>query len=173
MAWFRRGGKDSPAASDGGRGATSTRSEPSLAVDDEIPVQPVLEGVPEAERNRIACALEELGGAGVDVDDLSSLAAGLDDAFTGWESAPEGVREPHERIVERYALGIGEHLHRHTDLRWQVVTDAFGTDLAVAGGFRGDFVVVPSNLVAVRWLRRETGWVPGVVGHIVRCRNER
>jgi hypothetical protein len=76
-------------------------------------------------------------------------------------------------VVERFAMGIGEHLHRHTDLRWQLVTDAFGTDLAVADGFKGGFVVVPMNLVAVRWLRREQGWVPGVVGHLVQLRTRR
>ena len=48
---------------------------------------------------------------------------------------------------------------------------ALGDDvLAVADGMRGGFVVVPMNLVAVRWLRREQGWVPGVVGHLVRLR---
>jgi hypothetical protein len=52
------------------------------------------------------------------------------------------------------------------------VTDAFGTDLAVAGG-KDDFVVVPGNLVAARWMNAETGWVPGVVGHLVRVRADR
>jgi hypothetical protein len=32
---------------------------------------------------------------------------------------------------------------------------------------------VPHNLVAGRWMRGETGWVPGVVGHMVRRRNRR
>ena len=126
--------------------------------------------MPEQEQARIATALVELEAVGVDVDDLASIGAGLDAAFVAWESSPEPEREPHDRIVERFALGIGEHLHRHTDLRWQLVTDAFGTDLAVADGMRGGFVVVPMNLVAVRWLRREQGWVPGVVGHLVRLR---
>ena len=75
-------------------------------------------------------------------------------------------------IVERFAIGIGEHLHRATDLSWSRVTDAFGTDLAVAGG-KDDFVVVPGNLVAARWMNAETGWVPGVVGHLVRVRADR
>ena len=59
-----------------------------------------------------------------------------------------------------------------TDLSWSRVTDAFGTDLAVAGG-KDDFVVVPGNLVAARWMNAETGWVPGVVGHLVRVRADR
>ena len=73
-------------------------------------------------------------------------------------------------IVEAYAIGIGEYLSRTTDLRWRVVTDVFGTDLAVADQREGDFVVVPHNLVAARWMRGETGWLAGVVGHIVAVR---
>lgn len=172
MAWFKRGSRD-PETAGVGDAAGSKVLESTATATGEVPLQPVLEKVPEAQRERIAVAVEELSAAGVDLDDLASIGAGLDAAFRAWESAGEASREPHERIVERFALGIGEHLNRHTDLRWQVVTDAFGTDLAVAGGLRGDFVVVPSNLVAVRWLRREQGWVPGVVGHLVRRRNER
>ncbi|HET8766639.1 MAG TPA: DUF3806 domain-containing protein, partial [Pedococcus sp.] len=107
------------------------------------------------------------------VDDLDSLSAGLDAAYRSWEQSPEGARPDHAAVVERYALGIGEHLERHTDLDWQVVTDVFGTDLALTEGFKGTFVVVPHNLVAGRWMRGETGWVPGVVGHMVRRRNRR
>ena len=79
----------------------------------------------------------------------------------------------HAAVVECYALAIGEHLHRHTDLDWQLVTDVFGTDLSLTEGFKGSFVVVPHNLVAGRWMRGETGWVPAVVGHLVRRRNRR
>ena len=50
-----------------------------------------------------------------------------------------------------------------------MVTDVFGTDLSLTEGFKGSFVVVPHNLVAGRWMRGETGWIPAVVGHIVRA----
>jgi hypothetical protein len=172
MAWFRRGGRSTE--TDVAR-AGSAGSSPAagFGLGDDVPLTPVVEGVPDDEQARIAAALGELERAGVDVDDLASISAGLDAAFVAWEATPEAEREPHDRIVERFALGIGEHLHRHTDLRWQLVTDAFGTDLAVADGMRGGFVVVPMNLVAVRWLRREQGWVPGVVGHLVRLRTRR
>jgi hypothetical protein len=33
--------------------------------------------------------------------------------------------------------------------------------------------VVPANLVAARWMNGETGWLPGVVGHLVRVRADR
>ncbi len=172
MAWFRRGGRDT--ATDEAPQSTAGRSpSQGFGLADDVPLSPVVEGVPAEQQARIAEALGELEAAGVDVDDLASLGAGLDAAFVAWEAAPEAQREPHDVLVERFAMGIGEHLHRHTDLRWQLVTDAFGTDLAVADGFKGGFVVVPMNLVAVRWLRREQGWVPGVVGHLVRLRTRR
>jgi hypothetical protein len=33
--------------------------------------------------------------------------------------------------------------------------------------------VVPGNLVAARWINGETGWLPGVVRHLVRVRADR
>lgn len=140
-------------------------------LDPDASIRPHVEPLGEAERARITAAREQLAAAGVDIDDLESLSAGLDREYAVWSSAPEGGRTDHAAVVERYAVGIGEHLDRHTDLDWQVVTDVFGTDLAVTEGFKGSFVVVPHNLVAGRWMRGETGWIPGVVGHIVRRRN--
>ena len=52
---------------------------------------------------------------------------------------------------------------------WAVVTDVFGTDLGLVAA-RADTVIVPHNLVGARWMRRETGWIPGVVSHLVRIR---
>lgn len=134
--------------------------DPGDAVVADLPTKPDSRRVGDEERGRIDTALAALEVDGVDLDDLESIGAGLDRALATWVS--KGGSD-HDAIVERYAVAIGEHLDRHTDLAWEVVTDVFGTDLAVAAG---DFVVVPSNLVAVRWMRRETGWVPGVVGHL-------
>jgi len=168
MAWFGRRRDDD---------ATPVPDEPALTqvgdglVSDGESLRPVVAPVGEPERSRISAAVEALAAEGVDVDDLGSLGAGLDAAYEEWVSAPEDARPDHAAVVERYALGIGEHLDRHTDLDWQVVTDVFGTDLALTEGFKGTFVVVPHNLVAGRWMRGETGWVPAVVGHMVRRRN--
>ena len=46
-----------------------------------------------------------------------------------------------------------------------VSTDPFGTDVAVEPPRRGVPVVV-RTLVAVRWMKRERGWVEGVVTHL-------
>lgn len=132
---------------------------------DERPVRPVVEPVGEAERSRISAGVAALESSGVDVEDLAALGASYDAAYAAW------ARERgsgHEVLVEQYAMGIGEHLARRTDMDWSVVTDVFGTDLGLAGGAKGDFVVVPTNLVAGRWMRGETGWVPGVVVHLAR-----
>lgn len=142
-----------------------TLPDPGDSRVEDLPLTPESRRPGEEERARIAAGLTALEAESVDVDDLRSIGEGLDRALATWV-ARSG--DDHDEIVERYAIGIGEHLARRTDLAWAVVTDVFGTDLAVSAG---DFVVVPSNLVAVRWMRRESGWVPGVVGHLVALRS--
>ena len=142
-----------------------TLPDPGEAPVADLPLSPESRRIEQEERAHIDAALEALAAEGVDVDDLASIGAGLDRALTTWLADRDS---DHDAVVQRYAVAVGEHLHRHTDLAWEVVTDVFGTDLAVAAG---DFVVVPANLVAVRWMRREQGWVPGVVGHLVAVRD--
>ena len=138
----------------------------------EPPLRPVIERLGVEEQQRLAAGRAALERAGIDVGDLPALGAAYDAALAAWQAARKGEREDERDLVERFAIGIGEHLHRQTDLSWSRVTDAFGTDLAVAGG-KDEFVVVPGNLVAARWMNAEAGWVPGVVGHLVRVRAER
>ncbi len=174
VAWFgrdRRGNDDAsppPAVEDPLADAFE-----GIEDDDGRTLRPQVAEVTPTEASRIAAAVGELEAAGVDIDDPRSLGAAYDRAYREWEGAPEDSRPDHAVIVDRFALGIGEHLNRHTDLDWQIVTDVFGTDLAVAGGFSGSFSVVPGNLVAARWMRGETGWVPGVVAHLVAIRTRR
>lgn len=127
------------------------------------PTQPLRQ----VDQEQIAADLHALQAEGVDVDDLGSLAQGLDTAYQEWSLERSA---DHRQIVRRYAVGIGEHLDRHTDLDWCLVSDVFGTDLGLADGHRGDFMVVPGNLVAGRWMRGETLWIPDVVGHLIRRR---
>jgi Domain of unknown function (DUF3806) len=167
VAWFSRKDKsDEPAAS---RGSTVTEADPE---DVELPLRPLIERPGDEEWARLGAGRASLEAAGLDPGDLVALGAAYDAAFAAWKDARKGEREDEREIVERFAIGIGEHLHRNTDLSWSRVTDAFGTDLAVAGG-KDDFVVVPGNLVAARWMNAETGWLPGVVGHLVRVRADR
>lgn len=164
MAWFSR--KDRPSEE---RDAAPDAADASSA---EPVLRPVIERLGVEEQQRLAAGRAALDKAGIDVGDLAALGAAYDAALAAWQTARKGEREDERALVERFAIGIGEHLHRQTDLSWSRVTDAFGTDLAVAGG-KDEFVVVPGNLVAARWMNAEAGWVPGVVGHLVRVRAER
>lgn len=112
------------------------------------------------ERARIAEGLAFLAEAGVDVDDLASLSTAFDAA----------VEREDDTMLRPLAVGVGEHLHRHAPMRWAVITDAFGSDLGVEGR-RRDLHVVPDSLLSARWMRREKGWLPGVVGHLADVSN--
>ena len=174
MAWFSRKDKqDDDGAAE--RDSAPTRASMVAEADPEdveLPLRPAIEKPGPEEWERLARGRGALEKAGIDPTDLEALGAAYDAALTTWQAARKGDQEDEREIVERFAIGIGEHLHRTTDLSWSRVTDAFGTDLAVAGG-KDDFVVVPGNLVAARWMNAETGWVPGVVGHLVRVRADR
>jgi hypothetical protein len=143
------------------------------SLDDAPPEPAAHEGRPvsaplgEAERAHIAAALERVRAEGVDVDDLASIGAGYDRAYEQWRADPGAVGS--DVIVDTFAVAVGEHLARHSARQWAVVTDVFGTDLGLVAA-KADTVVVPHNLVSSRWMRGETGWLPGVVSHLVGLR---
>lgn len=165
MGLFDR--KKHPDQAPGAAGPAELPDPGDTLISDDAVQQPLTAPLGQQERDTIDGALEQLQADGVDVDALTSLGVGLDAAYQAWARTREG---DHSVIIDRYSVGIGEHLARHTDLEWRIVTDVFGTDLAVIDGPKGSFVVVPSNLVAGRWMRGETGWIPAVVGHLVRRR---
>ncbi len=95
---------------------------------------------------------------GITPADVASIAA-------AWEAAVERDDEAEAaEVVTVVATAIGDHLVG-TGYRWVVSTDPFGTDVAVEPPRRGVPVVV-RTLVAVRWMKRERGWVEGVVTHL-------
>jgi hypothetical protein len=98
---------------------------------------------------------------GIDPSDLESVAAAYDRALADSGDADASA------VVELLGTAVGDHLVAVGGYRWVVSTDPFGTDLAVEPPRRG-VPVVPRMLVAVRWMGREHGWVPGVVGHLAR-----
>ena len=168
MGLFSRKGKD-----DAGEPADAPSPDPVDEAEGDggpgpdFTGRPVSEPLGEAERHRIAAALDRAAAEGVDVDDLQSIGTHYDAAFRRW-SGQQGEEGP-DVIVETYAVALGEHLARHSARDWAVVTDVFGTDLGLVAA-RADTVVVPHNLVGARWMRGETGWIPGVVSHLVRIR---
>lgn len=139
-------------------------AEPGMATHDDVvdtgrPARPATAEPGAAERGRIARVVAALDGAGIDIDDLTALGAAFDAAYAAGTDSDD--------LVESFGLGIGEHLVRHGRMDWRLVTDVFGTDLGVVAR-RRELSVIPTNLVATRVVRGEVGWIPGVVGHLVR-----
>ena len=169
MGLFSRKGKDDTSVpTDATAVAELEAAEGDDALTPDFTGRPVANPLGDEERGRIATALEHAAAEGVDVDDLSSIGSHYDAAYQRW-SDEGGSGEGPDVIVETYAVAIGEYLARHSARDWAVVTDVFGTDLGLVAA-RADTVVVPHNLVGARWMRGETGWVPGVVSHLVSIR---
>jgi Domain of unknown function (DUF3806) len=100
---------------------------------------------------------------GIDPSDLDSIAAAYDRALDAGEGAVES-----SDLVALIGTAMGDHLVGTAGHRWVVSTDPFGTDLAVEPPRHG-IPVVTRTLVAVRWMGRERGWIPGVTGHLARA----
>ncbi len=166
MGLFSRKGRDDIVAQPDATPAAEDDADDTLAA--EFTGRPLANPLSEADRARIAAALEHAAAEGVDIDSLESIGSHYDAAFRRW-SDEGGSGEGPDVVVETYAVAIGEHLARHSAREWAIVTDVFGTDLGLVAA-RADTVVVPHNLVGARWMRGETGWVPGVVSHLVRIR---
>ena len=162
MGLFSRRSKE--ARADAGQAhEAAPDSEDGPAVELPEDGRPVSRPLTESERSRIDRGLEALAARGVDVDDLTAIGAAYDQAY---RQAHSGEGDDAAAVVERFGVAIGEHLARHSARSWAVATDVFGTDLGLVDA-RRDSVVVPHNLVSARWMRGETGWIPGVVGHLV------
>ena len=136
----------------------------------DLPERPIARSLEDADRERIAVGIEAARAEGVDIDDLESIGSHFDAAYRRASTDPGAPSA--DAVVETYAIAIGEHLARHSAREWAVVTDVFGTDLGLVAA-RADTVIVPHNLVGARWMRRETGWIPGVVSHLVGLRPRR
>jgi hypothetical protein len=168
MGLFSRKGKEPDEVDSATEPPESSEVDSGLVAD--LPDRPSARPLDDAERARIAAALEAASAQGVDVDDLHSIGSHYDEAFRRATSQPDAPGAPTpDFLVETYAIAIGEHLARHSAREWAVVTDVFGTDLGLVAA-RADTVIVPHNLVGARWMRRETGWIPGVVSHLVGIR---
>jgi hypothetical protein len=105
---------------------------------------------------------------GIDPADLDSVAAAYDHALAQHDDLQGDDDLDSSAVVALFGTAVGDHLVVVGGYRWVVSTDPFGTDLAVEPPRRG-MPVVTRMLVATRWMRREQGWIPGVVGHLARA----
>lgn len=153
MSWFRKRAEPDPAP---GGGDAASAASPSPTGADEVPAETIgTSALPPEERASIEASLARLEAAGVDLSDPRSLSAATD----------AGQVEREAAVAQDLAVGLGEYLVRTAGYRWVLVSDSFGVDRGVENR-RGTRTVVPRDLIAARWMRGETGWLPGVLGHL-------
>ena len=84
----------------------------------------------------------------------------LDRAFAAWIASGPSETALVNAIVNYVGIGFGQALVDGLGLKWVIVTDEHGPDLAVHGfPEQGDILVYPANFVAKRWERRETNFL--------------
>ena len=72
--------------------------------------------------------------------------------------------------INLVGLAFGELLVERLQVAWAVVSDEHGTEIAVRGA--SDFTVFPTNFVAKRWERRETGFLAPAFEELARTIGE-
>jgi hypothetical protein len=93
----------------------------------------------------------------------------LDQIFAGWledwRSLPEPERDDPNVYVNAVGVALGQALVDELGLEWAIVTDEYGTEIAVHGQ-PGDILVFPTNLVAKRLERNETDFIAPIFDQI-------
>jgi hypothetical protein len=91
-----------------------------------------------------------------DAEEPLTLGA-LDRAFAAWLDSDVTDPEQVNSAINVVGAAFGDSLVKGLGLRWVIVTDAGGSELAVHGlPGQGDVLVFPQNFVAKRWEKRET-----------------
>jgi hypothetical protein len=105
--------------------------------------------------DNVAEARQMLGG------DLT--VEGLDELWATILRADPADPNPGINMV---GLAFGHLLAERLGLSWVALTDEHGTEIAVRG--QSDFTVFPTNFVAKRYERRETGFIAPAFEEMVR-----
>ena len=94
----------------------------------------------------------ELAGAGAEL-----TPASLDTAFAAWLDSHNPDQQDPNPIINAFGSAFGQYLADTLGLNWVVTSDEHGTEMAVHGQ-PGDILIFPPNLVAKRYVNRETGF---------------
>ena len=84
---------------------------------------------------------------------------------TGWDQAPSAERDDPNPYVNAFGVAFGQTLADGLGFEWAVVTDDYGTEIAVQRQ-PGDVLVFPPNLVGKRFETGETGFFVPVYAEI-------
>jgi len=78
----------------------------------------------------------------------------LDEAFARWLDRHDPKHEDPNPFINAFGIAFGQYLVDHCDLKWMVVMDDQGTEMAVHGE-PGDVLVFPPDFVAKRYVGRQ------------------
>jgi hypothetical protein len=78
----------------------------------------------------------------------------LDDTFGKWIDNHNPEDEEPNPIINAFGIAYGQYLIDHIGLKWAVVTDEHGTEIAVHGQ-PNDALVFPPNFVAKRYFGKQ------------------
>lgn len=99
--------------------------------------------------------------------ELPTLAQ-FDEAFARFVGTGQEANEKANAVILQLGAALGTHLTRTLGFEWVIATDDYGTDIAVvARRGCGDITLFPSNFVAKRWERKETGFLADVPAYLV------
>jgi Domain of unknown function (DUF3806) len=84
----------------------------------------------------------------------------IDELDRLWARWLNGSPQPEEAndVVHAVGLAFGQRLVDDLGMRWAVVTDEYGTEMAAYEPL-GDTLVFPANLVAKRWESKQTDFL--------------
>jgi hypothetical protein len=135
--------------------------------------RPTFSALGDAERDWMAGHLEVVDEFEVDLDSAADVAR-LYDYFLALPTEDEyGVRIDPNVFINILGTVFGTHLTRRTTLAWAVATDSHGSELVVHEP-RGNWLVYPANVIAKRWVIRESSeFIPGMSADIVQRMNAR
>ena len=118
---------------------------------DDQTIEPPNDAEAEWVRTNVMGVREAAGGEASPAQ-IDELYAGW---FEEWTAKPEEDRDDPNPMINAFGLAFGQVLVDELGLDWAVVTDKYGTEIAVHGQ-PGDLLVFPPNLVAKRFERGET-----------------
>ncbi|MFA5261460.1 MAG: DUF3806 domain-containing protein [Candidatus Omnitrophota bacterium] len=78
----------------------------------------------------------------------------LDDAFGKWLDSHNPENEDPNPFINAFGIAFGQYLIDHIGLKWAVVTDDHGTEIAVHGQ-PGDALVFPPNFISKRYVGKQ------------------
>lgn len=128
-------------------------------------------------QNQLAAASEFVAAFSPDDADKPLTLGALDRAFAEWLTTGETDSNLINAVINVVGVAFGQSLVEGLGLRWVIVSDERGIELAVHGlPGRGDVLVFPQNFVAKRWEQRTTHFLghsyEQIASHIESLRSE-